>query len=756
MLPLTNIFANSLNFRPTLPSSTELCKPLTMRQLIQNLKTGETLLETVPAPQVRRGQVLIQTTRSLVSLGTERMLVEFGRASLINKARQQPDKVKQVLEKIQTDGLMPTLETVFNKLDQPLPLGYCHVGRVLAVGEGVTDLAIGDRVASNGNHAEVVCVPRNLVVPIPDEVSDDEAAFTVIGAIGLQGIRLLAPTLGETIVVVGLGLIGLLTAQLLRLNGCRVIGLDVDKNKLELARSQGIITLNPTDGTDTVKSVLSLTNQVGADGVLITASAKSDELISQAARMSRKRGRIVLVGVIGLNLSRAEFYEKELSFQVSCSYGPGRYDDAYEQQGRDYPLAFVRWTENRNFQTILQLIASGQLAVKPLITEVVPLADFNQIYGQIGSKTRSGPSAIASIMAYPAQVDLTTTIPLRADIGYTGTSAGVGVIGAGNFAGAMLLPALKASGADLRGIASANGLSGTLLAKKHGIAQSTTDYTELLRDPSIDLIVITTRHNNHARLTVEALQAGKHVFVEKPLAIYETELDDVIAAYQQSDRTVLVGFNRRFSPYALKMKALLGTSDVPMNVVATMNAGMIPANSWVHDRAVGGGRILGEACHYVDLISFLTGSRVVSVCMNAMGTQPTEISDSASLLLRYENGATGVINYFANGSKSYAKERVEVYAQERTLVLDNFRSLKGYGTKGFSDMNGRQDKGHKAQFARLVEMLQQGSAQPLISFESLVNTSRTTLAALQSLRERRWVDVPAEMAQPIDKQAVEY
>jgi predicted dehydrogenase/threonine dehydrogenase-like Zn-dependent dehydrogenase len=727
-----------------------------MRQLIQNLKSGETLLETVPAPQVRRGQVLIQTTRTLVSLGTERMLVEFGRASLINKARQQPDKVKQVLDKIRTDGLMPTLEAVFNKLDQPLPLGYCQVGRVLAVGEGVTDLRVGDRVASNGNHAEVVCVPRNLVVPVPDNVSDDEAAFTVIGAIGLQGVRLLAPTLGETVVVVGLGLIGLLAAQLLRVNGCRVIGLDVDNAKLELARSQGIIALNPTDGTDPVRAVLSLTADLGADAVLITASNKSDELISQAARMSRKRGRIVLVGVIGLSLSRAEFYEKELTFQVSCSYGPGRYDDTYEQQGHDYPTAFVRWTENRNFQAILQLIASGQLAVKPLITEIVPLAEFDRIYGQIGSKTRTGPPAVASILQYPDMADLATvtTVPLRAGSGYGAGQTGVGVIGAGNYAGAMLLPALKAGGADLRGIASANGLSGTLMAKKYGIATSTTDYTHLLADPTIDLIVITTRHNNHARLTIEALRAGKHVFVEKPLALFESELDELIDAYQETDRTVMVGFNRRFSPYVQQMRTLLGGSNVPLNVVATMNAGMIPAISWVHDRAVGGGRILGEACHYVDLVSFLTGSRVVSVCMNAMGTQPDETTDSASLLLRYENGATGVVNYFANGSKTYAKERVEVYGQERTLVLDNFRSLRGYGFGSFSRMKGGLDKGQKTQFARLVASLREGSPEPLIPFESLVNTSRTLLAALQSLRERRWVDVPTGVTIPAEGQLV--
>ncbi|GAB3318891.1 bi-domain-containing oxidoreductase [Larkinella ripae] len=711
-----------------------------MKQLILHLKTGNTLLEDVPAPQVRRGQVLIQTRRTLVSLGTERMLVEFSRGSLIAKARQQPDRVKQVLEKIRTDGLIPTLETVFNKLDQPLPLGYCNVGEVVAVGEGVTDLAVGDRVASNGPHAEVVCVPRNLVARVPDGVSDDEAVFTVIGSIGLQGVRLLNPTLGETVVVVGLGLIGLLTADLLRLNGCRVIGLDVDERKLELARSRGIVALNPAGGTDPVKAVLALTQGIGADGIVITASAKSDELISQAARMSRKRGRIVLVGVIGLNLSRAEFYEKELTFQVSCSYGPGRYDEVYEQKGSDYPLPFVRWTQNRNFQTILQLLESGQLDVKPLITEVVPFDQFERIYGGI-----SRSASIASLLSYPEKLNLKPVIRLR-DSRYEGvTSAVVGLIGAGNFTSAVLLPAFRETGAQLKTIASANGLNGTLLAKKYGIALSTSDYREVLNDPEINLVVVTTRHQQHARLTGKALRAGKHVFVEKPLAIYEDELDELVEIYQQSTKTVLVGFNRRFSPHALKMKALLGGSasgEVPMNVVATMNAGFIPANSWVHDRAVGGGRMLGEACHYVDLISFLTGSRVVAVCMNAMGRQASEISDSASLLLRYENGSTGVINYFANGSKAYAKERFEVYSQERTLVLDNFRTLKGYGFKGFSDLSTRQDKGHKAQFQRLVEQVRTGG-EPLIPFEELVNTSRTMLAALQSLKARQWVDVAA-------------
>ncbi|MBD2751373.1 bi-domain-containing oxidoreductase [Spirosoma validum] len=717
-----------------------------MKQLIQNLKTGETRLEDVPTSQVRWGHVLIQTRRSLVSLGTERMLVEFGRASLIAKARQQPDKVKQVLEKIQSDGLLPTLEAVFRKLDQPLPLGYCNVGAVLAVGEGVTDLRVGDRVASNGPHAEVVCVPRNLVSPIPDKVSDDEAAFTVISAIGLQGIRLLNPTLGETVVVFGLGLIGLLTAQLLRLNGCRVIGMDIDETKCQLADQQGIITLNPLANTDSVKAVLSLTNQVGADGIIITASAKNDEIITQAARMCRKRGRIVLVGVVGLNLNRADFYEKELTFQVSCSYGPGRYDEAYEQQGQDYPLAYVRWTENRNFQTILQLLASGQLNVTPFITEKVPLAEYNQLYGNMQS-----PKRIASLLTYPERVNHSPIIYLR-DYQYTACGSTVGIIGAGNFTSSILLPALKASGANLKTIASAGGLNATLLARKHGIAQSTSDYRQILNDPDIDLCVITTRHNSHAQLTIEALKAGKHVFVEKPLAIYEQDLLPIIEAQQTAERFVMVGFNRRFSPYSQKMKMLLSRSSptnerIPMNVVVTVNAGFIPANSWVQDRAIGGGRIVGEACHFIDLITFLTGSLVTSVCMNAMGNQASETSDSASLLLRYKNGSTGVINYFSNGSKAYSKERIEVYAQDRTLVLDNFRQLTAYGFKGFSQMSGRQNKGHTEQMKGLIEQLHTQSnhsnilTQTLIPFADIVNTTQTTLAALRSLREKCWVDV---------------
>jgi predicted dehydrogenase/threonine dehydrogenase-like Zn-dependent dehydrogenase len=704
-----------------------------MKQIIQSFKTGETILEEVPAPLVRKGAVLIRTSRSLVSLGTERMLVEFGRSNLLQKARQQPDKVKQVLEKIKTDGLLPTMEAVFNKLEEPLPLGYCNVGNVIAVGEGVTEFVLGDRVASNGHHAEFVCVPQNLVVKIPENVSDEEAAFTVIGSIGLQGIRLCQPSLGETIVVVGLGLIGLITAQLLRANGCMVIGVEFDEAKLNLAKQWGIHTINPSAGDDVVKVVSGLTNGLGADGVIITASNKSNDIISQAAQMSRKRGRIILVGVIGLELSRAEFYEKELTFQVSCSYGPGRYDDNYEQKGQDYPLPFVRWTEKRNFSAVLQAISSGLIDVKSLITEIVPLEDYQNVYGKI-----SDSKAIASILTYGTS-DYSTNVALFGKPNKQNTD-GLAIVGAGNFTKMTMLPALSKTRANLVSIVSNSGVSGTALAKKYKIAQSSTDFDNILSDPSINTVVITTRHNLHAPMTIKALSAGKNVFVEKPLALSKDELNDILDAYQKYGGTLTVGFNRRFSPFVKKMKALLGSDNTPMNIVATMNAGSIPVNVWVHDLKIGGGRIVGEACHFIDLISFLTGSQVKEVCMNAMGLSPQMNTDNATILLKYENGSTGVINYFANGSKVYSKERIEVYSQGRTLVLDNWRKLEGFGFNGFTSMKSRMDKGHDTQFELLAnQILSKGDA--LIPIQSLVNTTLASFAALESMINKSWASV---------------
>ena len=702
-----------------------------MKQIIQSFKTGETILEEVPAPKVRPGYVLIRTSRSLVSLGTERMLVEFGRANMFQKAMQQPDRVKQVLSKVKTEGLKPTLNAVFNKLGQPLPLGYCNVGTVMAVGDGVEDFSIGDRVASNGQHAEFVCIPKNLVAHIPDNVSDEDATFTVIGAIGLQGIRLCDPKLGETIVVVGLGLIGLITAELLIANGCKVIGIDLDNAKIEIAKKKGIVAINPGEGTDPVKFVTSFTGNTGADGVVITASAKSDEIIAQAAKMSRKRGRIILVGVIGLNISRADFYEKELTFQVSCSYGPGRYDDRYEKEGIDYPLPFVRWTEQRNFSAILDMISRGKLDVATLITDRVALLDYNKIYNNIASK-----DAIASILVYPENANDTDTVKVT-DGSFLAGKGGIGIIGAGNFTSMTMLPALQAIGAPIYSIASAAGVTGTSLAKKYKIGKSTTDYHSILADNTVDLVMITTRHNEHAKMVVESLNANKHVFVEKPLAIDRKGLDDIIAAYNGS-KTLTVGFNRRFSPHAVQIKKTIG--NAPMNVIATMNAGAIPPNVWVHDMMVGGGRIIGEACHFMDLISYFTGSKITAVCMNAMGINPAANTDNASILLQYENGSTGVINYFANGSKDYAKERVEVYSQEKTMVLDNFQVTTGYGTRNFSKLKTNLDKGHNNQFRQLTERVKNGGAA-LIPFDEIINTTLASLAAIESLKNKQWVTI---------------
>lgn len=707
-----------------------------MKQIIQDLKKGDTLLEEIPAPIVRKGHLLIQTSRSLVSLGTEKMLVEFGRSNLIAKARQQPDKVKQVLAKIKTDGLLPTLEAVFNKLDEPMPLGYCNAGRVIAVGEGVTGFAVGDRVASNGHHAEVVCVPKHLVAKVPDGVSDDAAAFTVIGAIGLQGIRLVNPTMGETVVVIGLGLIGLITAELLLANGCRVIGFDFDAKKVALAAEKGVMAYTAGSGSDTVALTMELTGGIGADAVLITASTKSNAVIHEAAEMSRKKGRIVLVGVIGLDIQRADFFKKELSFQVSCSYGPGRYDEDYEQKGIDYPLPYVRWTEQRNFETVLHAMATGKLDVERLITERIALADYMQIYGTMGG------GSIASVLVYPAagqEQHYAASVQHIATNGTPSKGGGVGIIGAGNFTKMTLLPALKGTGASLQYIASAGGVSAAALAKKYGFVHSATDYQLMLKDVSVGLVLITTRHQQHAAMVCEALQAGKHVFVEKPLAINAAQLQTVVDTYQSvlqqggTVPTLTVGFNRRFSPFAVTMKQLSGDGQSPLNMIATMNAGFIPADSWVHDMAVGGGRIIGEACHFMDLMVYLTGSTITKVYMSALGTTPAINTDNAMITLHFENGSQGVIHYLSNGNKSYSKERVEVYTQGKTIILDNFRTLEAFGCKGFSKKRMTQDKGHKAQFLQLIQQASSGG-KALIPFSELINVTKASFAAIESLQ----------------------
>ncbi|MBT5923740.1 MAG: zinc-binding dehydrogenase, partial [Cellvibrionales bacterium] len=650
-----------------------------MKQVLQNLKTGDTILEDVPCPTLGSGSVLIQTTSTLVSAGTERMLVDFGKGNLIQKARSQPDKVKQVLEKVQTDGLMPTIDAVKNKLDTPLPLGYCNVGRVL---ESRTDaFSIGQRVVSNGKHAEMVAVPKNLCAAIPDSVDDESAAFTVIGAIALQGIRLIKPTLGETVVVTGLGLIGLVAVQLLRAHGCRVLGIDYDAEKVAIAKQLGAEVVNLSAGQDPIAVAEQYSRGRGVDAVLITASTKSNDPIHQAATMCRQRGRIVLVGVVGMEMSRADFYEKELSFQVSCSYGPGRYDANYEEGGQDYPLGFVRWTEQRNFEAILDMMADGRIDMKPLISHRYKLDDACDAYELISSGNPLGV-LLEYEAAEQAATQQVVELNTRSNLLASGTQpASIGFIGAGNYASSVLVPAFAATGARLKSIASATGVSSVHVGKKNGIEEATTDTNGLISDPDVDALVISTRHNSHAKQVCAGLKESKHIFVEKPLVLTRDELSEVTEVYNglEEKPLLMVGFNRRYAPHVIKIKQLLSSKSSPISMVMTVNAGFIPADHWVHDPASGGGRIIGEACHFVDLLRFLADASIESVNAVAMDSQ---CNDSVSIQLRFKNGSIGVVNYLANGSKSLAKERLEVFCNGAVLQLDNFRALRGYGWSG--------------------------------------------------------------------------
>jgi predicted dehydrogenase/threonine dehydrogenase-like Zn-dependent dehydrogenase len=721
-----------------------------MRQILQNLKTGETELIDVPAPLQRPGHLLIATRCSVISAGTERMLVEFGQANLLAKAKAQPDKVRQVLDKVRADGLLPTLETVFARLDQPLPLGYCNAGIVLAVGEGVAGFAAGDRVVSNGPHAEVVSVPANLCAHIPGNVDDDEAAFTVLAAVGLQGIRLAAPTLGEKVVVVGLGLLGLMTVQMLLANGCRVLGIDFDVDKVGLARQFGAETVRLSAETDPVAAGLAFSGGQGVDAVLITASTKRSEPMHQAAQMSRKRGRIILVGVTGLELSRADFYEKELSFQVSCSYGPGRYDPSYEQLGQDYPFGFVRWTEERNFEAVLGLMASKRLDVVSLISKRIPLEEATEAYRSLVTDR----SVLGVVLTYPEpDVDLRRTIVVSAQAAggrqrasiidhqpsAIGHSPVVGVVGAGNFASLVLLPLLTKTRAQLKTIANAGDPGAAVAARKFGFAQATSNYYTVLEDPEIDTVFIATRHNTHGRMVAEALRNGKHVFVEKPLCLNREELAEIADAYAKLQtpnsklRHLMVGFNRRFSPLSVKMRGMLSARTQPLTLVYTVNAGAVAPDHWTQDPKVGGGRIIGEACHFIDLLRYLVGAPIVGLEARMMRDAPSMAipQDKMTILLEFADGSLGTVHYFANGSKRFPKERVEVFSEGRVLVLSNFQTLTRYGWKGLGDARlWRQDKGHAAEIAAFVERVSNGGG-PLIPFAELEEVTLATFAAVE-------------------------
>ncbi len=715
-----------------------------MKQILQNLKSGETTLTDVPCPAVGRGCVLVKTRRSLISAGTERMLVEFSKGNLIQKARSQPDKVKQVLDKIKTDGLMPTLEAVFKKLDEPLPLGYCNVGEVVEVGPGVSEFQIGERVASNGPHAEMVCVPKHLCAKIPDGVDDETAAFTVLSAIGLQGIRLVQPTLGERFVVFGAGLIGLVTIQLLRASGCAVLAVDVNEQRLKMAEQFGAQTYNAKAG-DPIAAGQAWTGGAGVDGVLITASAKTDDIVHQAAEMCRKRGRIVLVGVVGLNLRRADFYEKELTFQVSCSYGAGRYDDDYEQKGQDYPIGYVRWTEQRNLEAVLSTMESSGLVVDSLITDRILLADAAEAYDKI----LSTPSTLGVVLEYPGTVDRAQTVPLAkgaADgTGCAPATVVAAMVGAGNFAKMTMGPALAKTKARLKYVSElSNAAAARHVAQKYGFENATTDANAVWDDPELNTVFIATGHASHAALVCKGLESGKHVFVEKPLAMNVEEVGRIVeTARAHPEQQVMVGFNRRFSPHVQKIKQLLSGRSEPLAMHFACNAGIIPPDVWVHDPEAGGGRIVGEACHFMDLLSYVADSPIVSVASAQMGQGVAVKEDKMSIVLSFEDGSVGTVNYFGNGHKGYPKESMEVYSEGRILRLNNFRQLDGWGFSGFRRMKTKLDKGHQAEFGAFIDRIAAGG-EALISLDQLVNVTLASFAAMASAAEQRTIRLAEE------------
>ncbi len=706
-----------------------------MRQILQSLKTGEIELAEVPVPRVKPGTLLIQTRRSLISLGTERMLLNFGKAGWVDKARQQPDKVKQVLQKVKTDGLMPTVNAVFNKLDQPLTLGYSNAGKVIAVGDGVFGFKVGDRVVSNGNHAEFVCVSQHLCARIPDNVSSTSASFTVVAAIGLQGIRLIDPTLGESVAVLGLGLIGLLSCQILQANGCRVIGFDFDHQKVELARSYGVEAFDLSQGSDPVELAMNFSHGNGVDAVLITAATTSNDPIQQAPQMCRKRGRVVLVGVSGLNISRDDFYKKEISFQVSCSYGPGRYDSAYEENGLDYPIGFVRWTEQRNFTAILDLMAAGRLRTTELVSHEIDFDDAQRAYKMVSE----AKDVLGLVLTYDESADATVkSVEINKPhyrLEAHPQKPVVGLIGAGNYAGGMLIPAFAKTSAVLKTIASSGGVSGTHIGSKNGFSISTTDSSLIFNDAQINTVVISTRHGSHAHFVCEALKKGKNLFVEKPLCLSFAELAQIEQAYREACKVrpvrLMVGFNRRFSPLTQMCRQHLSVGNAPCSIIITVNAGKIPADHWAHDYASGGGRLIGEGCHFIDLIRYLTGSQIVSVQTTSMpNPQTPDLSpDTLTLTLTCRDGSIGTVHYFANGCKDFPKERVEIFSNGRIAQLDNFKSLNFFGWPGAKNQSlWAQDKGQEKCVAEFVEAIESGSDCP-IAFDEIIETARITLLA---------------------------
>lgn len=717
-----------------------------MKQILQDLNGGETLLVDVPMPATRPGSLTIATRRSLVSLGTERMLTAFGRANWVQKALREPERVMQVLAKIKTDGLFTTLDAVQSKLSWPIPMGYCNAGVVLEVGANVSGWQVGDRVLSNGPHAEVVNVPVNLCAHVPHSVGDDSAPFAVIGAIALQGIRLLEPTLGEQVLVTGLGLVGLLAVQLLQANGVRVLGADPDPGRCAAAAQLGAetVVLNGPDALE--QAALSFTRGAGLDAALIAASTSSSDPINQAARACRKRGRIVQVGATGMDLQRAEFYQKELSFRVSCSYGPGRYDADYEQRGNDYPAAYVRWTEQRNFEAVLEQMALGRVRTEQLVTQRFAIARAHQAYDLV-----AGSAQGAILLEYDAPIESFIRSTLRHADKRPASSFGsgspaqsvrrggatravptivLGVLGAGNYATRTLLPALARAPTShiKRAIVSKSGVTSKLAADRFGFSRASSDPREVIDDPETNVVLVASRDVLHAPQVLQALRAGKHVFVEKPLCLTLQQCDEIEAELATTEQLLTVGFNRRFAPLVVRMKSLLDTVPGPRSFVYLVNAGAVPADHWTRDPSESAGRLIGEACHFIDLLRHLAAKPIVKAECEWLGAGSNKQDDIATLSLAFEDGSIGSVHYFANGNRSFPKERLTVFAGGRVLELDNFKALRAFGFAGFSSKRVlRQDKGHEAELAAWLAAVSRGGPAP-IALSELLEVSRVSIA----------------------------
>lgn len=721
-----------------------------MKQILQSYKTGELWLAEVPVPACKSNGVVIQTTTSFVSAGTERMLVDFAKKNIIGKALAMPDQVKKVLRKMKSEGILSTLEKVQAKLDQPIPLGYSCAGVVEEVGRTVAGLAVGDRVACGGvgyaNHADYNYVPKNLLVKIPDSVSMEDASCATVGSIALQGVRQCDLRLGENVCVMGLGLLGMLAVQMLKASGVRVIGFDPDVSRCDLAKKLGA-DMVVSSGLESACNEFS--QGYGVDAVLITAATKSNEPVTVAGEICRMKGTVVVTGLVGMDIPRDMYYKKELDFKLSLSYGPGRYDSNYEEGGHDYPYGYVRWTEQRNIQAFLDMVASGVVTPSKLVTHRFDMDNALDAYQLILGKTAE--PYLGVVINYdekPEGIRPALRWTEIKKVSYAASSLNIGFIGAGNFTKAVLFPALKKQkNISLKTICTATGMNAGQTAEKEGFASATTDYNQVLNDSDINIVFITTQHNSHAHFVKAAINAGKHIFVEKPLCINPDELNELKSIYSNLNHSkeqpflnqhLLVGFNRRFSPHARLIKEYFKDRHTPMMVNYRVNAGIIPPDSWVQNLEIGGGRIVGEICHFIDFASFIIGTAPIEVSAMCVDSSNASLvaQDNVTISIKYMDGSVAQILYVAVGASDLSKEYCEVFADESAAVMDNFCSTVCMGKRGKKKLKGRQEKGFTEEITAFLNAVQQGGEAP-IPFESIVDTTASTFAVLESLRSRR-------------------